>query len=252
MTRGLGLPPAVRFAAMVFGIVMLADAGLAGAAAGERSVQNPRDLSGVWWGGPSQTPYKLEIVGSAPELTAAGKEKFEESRALKALIDAAVKDPFDVTKCTLVGVPRIWAQPFPFEITQKPDLTIVIYEHMHTFRNVLMDHPPYALDDVLALNRNGNSVGRWEGDVFVIESTAFNPLGMLDETGLPQTEELRVIERLRKLDGDTLEVTATMEDPAYYVRPWTVRSTFKRRPDMSLAEYVCGYGKFEHRYTRAQ
>lgn len=232
-----------------FGAVLLL---VVGGGAGAADIEEPRDLSGVWWGGPSATPYRLEIVGEGPVLTAEGEAGYEASRELKASIDEAMDNPFDVAKCTLVGVPRIWAQPFPFEITQKPELTVIIYEHMHSFRNIVMDQAPYTLDNALALNRNGSSVGRWEEDTLIIESTAFNPLGMVDEAGLPQTEALRVVERLRKLDDDTLEVVATMEDGAYYVRPWTVRATYTRRPDVRLAEYVCGYGHFEHRYTNAQ
>lgn len=65
------------------------------------------------------------------------------------------------------------------------------------------------------------------------------------------SEEARVVERLRLIDGGkTLELTATVEDPTYYAKPWTARTTLQRRPGMERMEFTCGYGVYETRYTK--
>lgn len=222
------------------------------AGAGESTAMNdPRDFSGVWWNGPSPEPYALEHLDNPPVLNEAGEAAYNETEERKRAIDAAESDTSDVSNCVLVGVPRIWAQPYPFEIAVRPEDVIIVYEHLHSFRSIYMNQEPVTLETAIALNRYGNSVGYWEGDTLIIESLAFSDLPFLDETGLPQSEHLRTVERIRKLDEDTLEVVTTVEDPQYYDQPWTVRATFERQPDdVRVEEYVCGYGVLETRYTR--
>ena len=212
-------------------------------------VTDPRDLNGVWWNQATSTS-DLEIVGESPRLTPAGEARFSETSGLKREIDAAAESLTDIRNCVPLGLPRIWGQPFPVEIAQKSDLTVLMYEHMHSFRVVYMDEPLPDPDEVPALQRYGNSVGRWEGDSLVIEATAFDNSIFLNEQGLPASEQLHTIERLRKVDGSTLEIVTTIDDPQFYVRPWTVRAVLTRQSDDStLMEYTCGYGVYETRYV---
>lgn len=212
-------------------------------------VTDPRDLNGVWWNEATSTS-DLEIVGEAPRLTPAGEARFSVTSDLKREIDAAAASVSDIRNCVPLGVPRIWGQPFPVEIAQKPDLTVLMYEHMHSFRVVYMDEPLPDPDEVLALQRFGNSVGRWDDDSLVIEGTAFDNSIFLNEQGLPASEQLRTIERLRKTDEATLEIVTTIDDPQFYVTPWTVRAVLTRQSDdTTLMEYTCGYGVFETRYV---
>lgn len=217
-----------------------------GPAQSPQAISDPRDLGGMWM--PTAASAQLEVVGEMPELTPAGREAFQETSALKRSIDAAVSDPHDLSNCTLSGVPRIWGQPYPIEIVHQAGLTVFLHEHMHSFRFVYMNEPPPDPEDVLALHRFGHSLGRWEDDVLVVESNAFNGKSVLDESGLPSSEQLRTVERIRKLDDDSLEIATTLEDPQYYARPWTVRAVLERRADMRFREFTCGYGVYETRY----
>ena len=86
----------------------------------------------------------------------------------------------------------------------------------------------------------GYSVGRWEGDTFVVSSAGFNDQTWLDYNGHPHTEALRVTERFRRKNFGEMEVQITFDDPKAYTRPWTVTLTPRLMPDTEIIEYVCG------------
>jgi hypothetical protein len=86
----------------------------------------------------------------------------------------------------------------------------------------------------------GYSVGKWEGDTFVVRSAGFNDQTWLDYNGHPHTDALRVTERFRRKTFGEMEVQITFDDPKAYTRPWTVTLTARYMPDTELIEYVCG------------
>ena len=73
---------------------------------------------------------------------------------------------------------------------------------------------------------NGFSVGRWQGDELVVESVGFDARTWLDKLGYPHSEDMRVEERYRRVDLETLELVITVTDPTFYTEPW--RSDVKR------------------------
>ena len=78
----------------------------------------------------------------------------------------------------------------------------------------------------------GHSVGHWEGDTLVVESIGFNDKSWMDGAGHPHSEAMHVVERYRRVDHDTLELTMTIDDPKAYTKPWLSKSpkTFKLAP----------------------
>ena len=85
----------------------------------------------------------------------------------------------------------------------------------------------------------GHSIGQWEGDTFVIDTIGFNEETWLDRLGHPHSDALHVVERIRRLDHDTLEYGVTVEDPKAYAAPWTGRMVFKLRSDWEILEHSC-------------
>ncbi len=84
----------------------------------------------------------------------------------------------------------------------------------------------------------GDSIGHWEGNTLVVESVNFNDSTWLDRTGVPHSESLRVVERIRLVDDDRLEIDITMHDPVAFVEPWHgVR--YLRRTDWTIEEFSC-------------
>ena len=139
--------------------------------------------------------------------------------------------------CVPGGVPRADVVPYPFKILALPGVTMILYEAVHSYRQIFTDGRP------LPTNPNpawmGYSVGRWDGDTFVVESSGFNDNAWLDNFGHPGTESLRVTERFHRKDFGNMDVEVTIDDPKAYTKPWTVTLPFRLLPDTELLEYIC-------------
>jgi len=139
--------------------------------------------------------------------------------------------------CLPPGVPRMTTTPYPFRIMQTPKLTLIVYEGgAHIWRQIFTDgrkHPEDPNPSWL-----GDSIGHWEGDTFVIDTVGLNGLTWLDESGLPTTESLHVIEKIRRPDLGHLEIENIIDDPKAYAHTWS----FTTHPYMlkgDLMEYIC-------------
>ena len=101
-------------------------------------------------------------------------------------------------RCRPKGVPAPMLPPVPFKIVQNPGLTLILFEEFNRFRQVFTDgrrHPKVHYPTWW-----GYSVGHWDGDTFVVETTGFNDKTWLDKVGHPHTDALHTIERLRRSD----------------------------------------------------
>ena len=196
------------------------------------------DIAGTYWA--TRYDAKLSIVGGGDlPLTAMGKEVYAKNQAgLKSgeITDVARKF------CVPDGVPRAMASPYPFEIIHDPaDQITMVHELNHQIRVIFMDKPLPTYKEVVAFPYyNGHSVGRWEGDTLVVQTTGFNEKTFLDATGAPHTDMLVTTERIRKLAANQLEDVITIHDPDYYTRDFQVRFTYTLRDSVRLEDYVCG------------
>jgi len=199
---------------------------------------NAQDVTGIWW--TTQYNAKVQIVGGGDlPLTAAGKAAYEKNMAgLKdgSFVDNARK------LCVPDGPVRAWATPYPFEIVDGPPGNItILHELNHQNRVIRMGKPLPKYEEVVAHpSYNGYSVGRVEGDTLVIESIGFNEKTFLDATGAPHSDELRTIERIRKISPTQLEIVVTVHDPDLYTRDWSARFVYNLRNDLRIEPYVCG------------
>ena len=157
----------------------------------------------------------------------------------KALKDGSIIDKARRV-CVPDGVPRVLATPYPFEIFEVPAGHVtIVYEMNHQVRVIVMDEPLPTLDSVIADPRyNGHSVGHWEGDTLVVESIGFFEKTFLDATGLPHSDEMKTVERIRKV-GRELEDVITIRDPDMYTRDWQARFAYDERNDVRLEDYAC-------------
>jgi hypothetical protein len=127
--------------------------------------------------------------------------------------------------------------PFPIKIIQNPGLTVILHEYDTIFRQIFTDGR--ALPEDVNPTWMGYSVGRWEGDTFVVTTAGFNDRSTIDLAGHPHTEALRTTERFHRRDIGHLDVQITFDDPKAYKRPWTLPMEFGLVPDEDLMEYVC-------------
>jgi hypothetical protein len=85
----------------------------------------------------------------------------------------------------------------------------------------------------------GDSVGRWEGDTFVVDVTAFNDKTWLSGMGSIHTEKLHVVERYHLNDDDTISYEAAVEDSGALTKPWVTGAVLRRPVDVRVEEYEC-------------
>jgi hypothetical protein len=146
--------------------------------------------------------------------------------------------------CTPDGVPRILESPYPFEIVETPNRgeVWIIYELNHVARQVSIDKPMPPRDELETFPwYSGHSVGRFEGDTLVVETAGFNEKTYLDNSGAPHTDQLRTVERIRKINGGKeLEDVVTIHDPGVFTRDWSARYVYQPRSDIRLMDYNCG------------
>ena len=116
----------------------------------------------------------------------------------------------------------------PWRILQGSGYVLFLYETQHEFRYVSLDGRPQPGEDIKLWM--GSSRGHWEGNTLVIETTNHNDSTRFDVVGNFHSDEMRVTERFAYVDQDTLEYTATVDDPQVYTRPWTIAITNTRTP----------------------
>jgi hypothetical protein len=138
--------------------------------------------------------------------------------------------------CVLSGVPRENVVPYPFKILNTNGPIIILYEALHSYRQIFMDGRPLPKDPNPSWM--GYSVGHWDGDTLVVESAGFVDNNWLDNSGHPGTEALRLTERFHRRDFGHIDAQITIDDPKAYTKPWTVNLQFTLT-DTELIEYVC-------------
>ena len=182
------------------------------------------ELWGVWY---MQGTVNISLIppNDAP-LTPWGEERLKINR----------KQPLPTAICLPPGVPTIWQIPTPFEIVPLPGRILIIYEQQHLIRQIYLNrqHPADLIPTWM-----GNSVSRWEGDTLIVDTTGFNELTWADLWGLPHSSEIHVIERIRLISPNVLQVEITVEDPKAYTKPWTAVRRFDRKSDWEIGENIC-------------
>ena len=210
-------------------LLLLSPAILAQTANSSKAGATP-DLTGVWLLDHFQPA--LFPKGTAPPFTPWGQEQFKKN-------DTLVNDPN--LACLPHGVPRVMFVPLPFEIFQVPGRVIMFQEAGNEIRQIHLDrgHPKDP-----ELTYNGDSVAKWEGDTLVVDSIGFNDVTWVDHAGIPHSEQLHVVERIRRIDHDTLRDDITVEDPKTFTKPLTASQTYKLKPGWEIAEYTCDHNKY--------
>jgi len=124
-------------------------------------------------------------------------------------------------------------------IAQNPDSVAISYEMLPDTRVIHLDGRPQVQDNIRQYM--GTSVGHWEGDTLVVETTNFTDKTSIggNGIGIRHSEELKVSERIRRVDPEMIEYVATVDDPLTYTAPWTIRIMFTSQPGYEIFEYSC-------------
>ncbi len=141
-----------------------------------------------------------------------------------------------VANCVPPGVPGSMNQPYPIEFLFTPGRVTIFIETYSMARRIYTDgNGPKEPDD----SYQGTSVGRWEGDTLVVETTRIlpetSPMGGING----HSEKMKVTERIHLVEPDLLEVQTTVEDPEVFLEPYTTTTRYLRHRDWHIMEYVC-------------
>ena len=193
---------------------------------------DPHDFSGDWdrvspvvtFGNvPTGAPQDGPAAGEAP-FTPEGRARYDANKPGYGPRRAMERnDPLG--RCEPLGLARnltveVIEPHNTFEIVQTPDRILQFFEYRHDWREIWMDGRELPRVEELGARWNGYSVGRMEDDTLVVRSIGFDERSWLDKFGYPHSGQLRLEERYRRVDADTLELTMTIIDPVVYSRPW--------------------------------
>ena len=139
--------------------------------------------------------------------------------------------------CLPDGVPKGDLLPEPFKIIHSRSVIVMLYEVETTFRQIFMDGRKLPVDP--SPSWQGYSVGRWQGDTLVVETSGFNDRSWLDARGTAHSTELHIEERFRRRDYGHMDLTITVTDPLTFTRPITFSVVEELLPDTDLLEHYC-------------
>lgn len=163
-----------------------------------------------------------------------------------------VDDPYGY--CLPPGFPRIDYGGGAFKILETPGETAFLYETLVglMFRQVFTDGRPLPRSNDPSWL--GYSVGRWDGDTFLVDTIGLKDDGWLDTLkGHPSSDALHVTERFHRVDFGHMDLSITIDDPKAYLKPWTAGTKLILQPDTELLEAFCDNHEktMEHRQVRA-
>jgi hypothetical protein len=141
--------------------------------------------------------------------------------------------------CLPMGFLQFHNHPEPRKMIQTPRLLTIIYEANHGLRQIFMDGRQLPKIEDIEPWYYGYSIGRWEGDTLVVETTGFTDLQWLDVRGSPLTSQAKVTERFRRPNYGSLEIAITIDDLKAYTKPWTVKVNQRVMLDTELIEFIC-------------
>jgi hypothetical protein len=186
-------------------------------------------------------------TGQIPPMTEAGKARAA-SRDRGTFGPGPFNDFGDFTlyeRCITRGIlgstlPVIYGNGLRIE--QSPGKVAISYEMIHDTRIIPLDGRPYLSGDIRQYL--GSARGHWEGNTLVIETRNFTDQTSIgvNGNGIRHSAELRLVERLTRVDDEMIEYKATIYDPATYTAPFTIREMLTTQPNYRIYEYSCHEG----------
>jgi len=155
--------------------------------------------------------------------------------AVAVLLKRQFEQP-PAVRCLPQGVPGVM-MAYAFKFVQTPRILIMIPESQEPPRQIYLDGRILPKDPEPTWM--GHSVGSWEGDTLVVQTTGFKEEGWLDNAGHPRGQSMLITERLHRRDFGHIDLEIRYNDPKYYTRPFTNRTTLNLIPDSDIIEFVC-------------
>jgi hypothetical protein len=206
----------------------------------------PFDLTGAWLHGGQSERFDPP---AGFKLTPEGQRHYD--AAAQATKEGKIYRN-DIGLCWPAGVPIMMTRVWPVAMIQLPTAIFMISELMNSLRVIYLDGRKHTDPEIAVRSFNGESIGRWEGDTLVIDTTNFvaEHHWIHDRLGIPASDELHVVERVRMIEGGKrLEIEYTLTDPKIWVGDWKMTKGWNRVDDRDIAEVECLPDLNEHMPT---
>jgi hypothetical protein len=144
-------------------------------------------------------------------------------------------------RCTLPGLFQGEDNNNPYQFLQRPQEVVILYDYNHTSRVIHLDGRPHLGKNIRLFM--GDSLGHWEGDTLVVETTNFNGKTAYSREIPYLSDALHTVERFTIVDANNIDYEITIEDPMLFTKPWKVAGYFTRAPkDIESLEFACAEG----------
>jgi hypothetical protein len=198
----------------------------------------PFDLTGNWMFSPAMNG-KNGVFGylPLPKLTPAAQAVYDASKAATA---AGKLYKNDEGQCWPAGMPESMTRVWPNQTIQLPTVIIMTQMLKHEIRWIYIDGRPHADPDIKPASYSGDSIGHFEGDTLVVETTNLQPKHHWVMTGIPVGPKLKIVEHIKVKDhGNILEDQLTMTDPDNWEGEWVNTKYWYRHDDSDSEEAFC-------------
>ena len=211
----------------------------------------PFDLTGTWQHGGGQNNGFRFSPPPGFKLTPAAQVHYDAAQKAAAQ-GKAYRD--DIGQCWPAGLPLIMTRVWPIAMVQTPTAIFMISGFMNSVRIIYLDGRTHTDPDVVVRSFNGESIGHWEKDALVVDTRNFVDDHHWIDAGIPGSDALRIIERMRLIDqGATLEIEYALTDPKSWEGEWKMTKRWRRINDQDITEASCLPDLNEHMpSTRAQ
>ncbi|HJT86852.1 MAG TPA: hypothetical protein VJ732_03325 [Bryobacteraceae bacterium] len=169
----------------------------------------------------------------------------EDAKRRKFLLD--MNPPVDLrhvefnARCALPGLFQGEDGNNPYQFLQRAGEVVMLYDYNHTTRVIHLDGRPHLGKNIRLFM--GDSVGHWEGDTLVVDTTNFNGRVAYSREIPYLSDQLHTVERFTIVDADTIDYEVTIDDPVLFTRPWKVAGYFARSPkETQSLEFACAEG----------
>ena len=197
----------------------------------------PFDLTGTWLHDNSSGPNSWRFVPPAFKLTPAAQQHYDASQ--KATKEGKVYRD-DIGQCWPAGMPLIMTRVWPIAMIQLPTAIYMTSAFMNSLRIIYLDGRPHSDPDIVVPSFNGESIGHWERNTLVVDTTNFVADHHWIDSGIPASDALHIVERIRLInEGKTLEIAYAMSDPKSWVGEWNMTKRWRRVDDRDIAEVSC-------------
>jgi hypothetical protein len=170
--------------------------------------------------------------------------------ALRIMEQRRKNEDIPATRCLPLGTPLATLVSEVQKIVQTPGLTLIVHEIDGIPRQIYTDGR--KLPTSPGPTWLGSSIGRWDGDTLVVETTGLNDRVWLDLAGHPRSEAMHMTERYRRPDVGHLEQEITFDDPKMYNKPFTIKLTHLLQADTDILEYVCNENEKDRAHMAAR